>query len=163
MSYKFPKELVVVPCEDGHHWTLVKKFQFESDKLGTITCPKNMVTDFASIPPLNLIGVVAAIIGLIMGWSPFVGLALFVIMIAHLLLPTGSYTRAATIHDFLYSDRSLSRSDCDMVLYEAMVACKTIWWKRYLIWFNVRLFGWACWHGRRWKAYRVNSSSSHRQ
>lgn len=156
----FNDELIASPENDGRHWILKKRFQYQSSNFGKITCPKGMVTDFASIPPLNLIGVFFALVSTIFFPSviSLIGLilSLFVISISHLLRPTGSYTRAATIHDFLYSDRTRCRSDCDGILYEAMLVCGTIWWKRWLIWFNVRIFGWACWHGRRWTAYRKN-------
>jgi len=146
--------LTVTPDSSGKQWHLTKPFSMNSDKLGKITCPKGMTTDFASIPPLNLFGVAGAIIGLLGGIPWIVAIGLFVAAIAHTLQHIGSYTKAAVIHDYLYGQRVFSRADCDAVLLEGMIACGTSKWKRIAIYGNVRLFGWTCWHGRRWNEYR---------
>jgi hypothetical protein len=90
-----------------------------------IEVPAGEVTDFASIPRFL--------------WP--------------ILPPTGRYTRAAVIHDKLYSDHRkhlfhYSRAYADAVLMEAMRDCGCGWLVCYVIWFGVRLGGFVAWKGK---------------
>jgi hypothetical protein len=53
---------------------------------------------------------------------------------------------AAVVHDYLYSERLVSRKMADEVLAEAMKATGVTWWRRGPMWLGVRLFG-----GERWE------------
>lgn len=54
----------------------------------------------------------------------------------------GSIRDAAVLHDYLYSQDSVSRFDADYVLRIAMKELGAEWWKRWMVWAAVRLFGW---------------------
>lgn len=59
----------------------------------------------------------------------------------------GKSKKAAVVHDFLYSDevdvfnRALSRKECDLVFYEALIECKVAEFKARLFYYGVRLGG----------------------
>ncbi len=55
--------------------------------------------------------------------------------------PDGVYTKAAVIHDFLYSKAYVSRDQADHIFYEAMGVLGVNPWTRFLIFTAVRLFG----------------------
>lgn len=67
--------------------------------------------------------------------------------------PTGTYARAAVIHDYLYSAKLLelkdcntylqaTRKQCDQIFLEAMAANGTAFVPRYVMYYAVRAFGW---------------------
>lgn len=151
MTEPFPKPLCVTPNADGSKWRLDEPFQYAWRHYRYIDVPAGFRTDFASIPPLSLIGGLIASMASIVGWHGLFWAAMAVVLIAHLLLHTGSYTRAAVVHDWLYTTQQYSRRESDAMLFQAMGACGTHLWKRCVIWLAVRLFGWACWHGRKFK------------
>lgn len=62
-----------------------------------------------------------------------------------LLPPTGKYTCAAIVHDWLYWEQPVRRVDADRYFLEAMADCGTSWWERTLIYWGVRVGGWAPW------------------
>lgn len=89
-----------------------------------VTVPKKFHTDFASVPRLF--------------WVFFP--------------PTGTYARAAVLHDYLYSAPlveavgedthiQLDRKQCDKIFLEAMTSNGTAFVTRYLIYWAVRCFG----------------------
>lgn len=155
MHNQFPTPLKVTPHPDGVHWRLDAPFQYQWRIYKYIDVPEGFETDFASIPPLSLIGGIIASLASILGWHWLFWSAMAVVLISHLLLHTGSYLRAAVVHDWLYTTRDRSRLACDDILFEAMGACGTHLWKRCVIWAAVRCFGWACWHRRRLKHKRL--------
>ena len=58
------------------------------------------------------------------------------------LPPFGRYTRAAVVHDFLYSGQGLSRAIADAIFLEAMTDLGVGRWKRWVMYAGVRLGGW---------------------
>jgi len=100
-------------------YELVEPLRFEYTVNGggiEVTVPKGFVTDFASIPrPL---------------WSVFP--------------PCGKYTKAAIVHDYLYTRQGCSRFLADAVFREIMFQLKVPYWKRILIYYAVRFFGGYC-------------------
>ncbi len=59
------------------------------------------------------------------------------------------HTKAAVLHDWIYKThwRNLyTRKQADQIFYEAMLVGKTPRWKAKLMYYGVRLFGWAAWH-----------------
>ena len=85
--------------------------------------PIGFITDGASIPKLfwSFIG------------SPF----------------TGLYRRAALIHDYLYYIQTTKRSCADRVFLEAMKSLKVSLWKRRVMYYAVRGWGWKPWNKHR--------------
>lgn len=55
--------------------------------------------------------------------------------------PYNKGAKAAIIHDYLYKTRELPRDICDKIFLEAMEVLGVSWWKRNLMYLNVRLFG----------------------
>lgn len=101
---------------DGHNWLLTAAFTYLTDvgHIGAVHVPAGFVTDFASVPKVL--------------WN--------------LLPPTGSYGKAAVIHDFLYrTDGAATRAEADAILLEAMAALGVGWWTRRTIYYGVRIGG----------------------
>ena len=115
MQPHFTKPFELLPLADGRNFRLGHSFGFWSLKVGWVTAPEHFKTDLASIPRLF--------------WN--------------ILPPFGKYSAAAVIHDFLYRTHAQPRAVADAVLLEAMEACKVSAWQRNVIYYAVRLFGWA--------------------
>lgn len=115
---KFTSDLVV-KSYDETKWELTEEFYFyfsEDDKSTGVTVPKGFITDFASVPRIL--------------WS--------------ILPPTGRYTKAAVLHDFLYSNAShleLTRKQCDKMFLQGMGVLGVKRWVRNIIYRAVRIFG----------------------
>ena len=93
-----PKSPLVRAFGDNKFWMLAEDMRWTiGSSSDTIVVPKGFVTDFASIPK-----------GL---WS--LGLA-----------PNGQYTRAATIHDYLYWSQGCTKAQSDRLLLIAMKESK---------------------------------------
>jgi hypothetical protein len=91
---------------------------YESEVAGRIfVVPTGFETDLASVPRLPL---------------------------AYMLFG-GVGDAAAVVHDFLYSTQEVSREMADDVLEEAMRVSGVAGWRRYPMWFGVRLFGGSHW------------------
>lgn len=91
------QEGLLVRTEDGRHFTLAEELHFTRPaEVGgeTITVPMGAETDGASIPRA--------------AWD--------------ILPPFGAYWLAAVCHDWLYRGTQRSRSECDLILWEGMVA-----------------------------------------
>lgn len=108
---------------------LSEDFKYLTRKNLTVTCPKGMRTDLASIPRA-------------MRW---------------LFKGHNKYTYGAIPHDFLYSSlgrfegeegllHTFSRKQCDRVLYEACLDAGVPKWKAWSIYSGVRVGGWAAWN-----------------
>ncbi|MDR1279491.1 MAG: DUF1353 domain-containing protein [Opitutaceae bacterium] len=108
---------------------LAAPFVFESDTLGKIELEDGFVTDMASIPRLF--------------WRIFP--------------PSGRYTAAAIVHDWLYWFQAkeshltpkirITRKQADNVLMEAMTALGVPWLTRQTIYRAVRVGGGIAWRG----------------
>lgn len=53
----------------------------------------------------------------------------------------GPYAPAAVIHDWLYTEKPISRREADWVMFTAMRTLGVPRWKRILMFVSVRLFG----------------------
>lgn len=105
---------------DGKKWEVVGAFNYHTDvSLGgqppfTVKIPSGFLTDFASVPMIF--------------WNIF--------------SPTGSYGKAAVIHDFLYrGPHVVSKDTADKVFNEAMKALGTGFFTRTILYNAVRVFG----------------------
>ena len=126
----FTKEIIVALIPGGRKVRLVESFSYYVGKTDyltdhgiVITVPVGFVSDGASIPRF--------------AW-PIIGSPL-----------TGKYRAAAIIHDYCYFMQMFSREISDMIFLNAMKVLKVSKWKRYIIYWAVRMFGkWA------WKKHR---------
>ena len=122
----FSEPLTVTKLANGK-WKVERTFHYCVGYLGSsdiVEVPKGFESDFASVPR-----------GL---WN--------------LLPPDGPYTQSAVLHDFLYSKRGNSpegrnrtRKECDLIFLEAMVVLNVSAWKRYIMFWSVRIFGGLAW------------------
>lgn len=110
---------LIVKSYNTYQWELVEEFFFYFDaenRSSGITVPKKFITDFASVPKIL--------------WS--------------ILPPTGRYTKAALLHDYLYSNYckvDLSRKECDKMFLKAMQILGVKKSTRTTFYYAVRLFG----------------------
>ncbi len=125
----FTKKLIVSPMPNGITWELQQEFIYYvgSTLSGeAIYVPKGFKTDFASIPKIF--------------WS-IIG------------SPTGKYTGASVIHDYCYYKGMYTRKRSDQIFLEAMKVLKVSWWKRYSMYFAVRIGA-----GIPWRNYRAKDN-----
>ncbi len=110
---------LIVRSHNETKWQLTEEFKFYFEENGSkeyITVTKGFITDFASVPRIL--------------WS--------------ILPPTGRYTKAAVLHDFLYSNKSntnFTRKQCDKMFLQAMEILGVKKWVRRTIYRAVRIFG----------------------
>jgi hypothetical protein len=114
---KFPAHLEVRIPDDDKERELISDFIYLSDTVGIVFVPKGFKTDYASVPRVL--------------WS--------------ILPPTGKYTKAAVVHDYLYISKEFPREVADYVFLEAMVALGVNPIIRYSMWLGVRVGGWVVW------------------
>lgn len=94
-------------------------FTYTSDNGETVTVKKGFITDGASIPKI--------------AWSLIGG-------------PFGEYAYAAFVHDFSYCYKLFSRKVCDKIFKNAMKDLNVEWFKRNVMYWAVRMFGWIGWN-----------------
>ena len=129
----------VRPFDDSSDWILTTPLTYEiGETRERITVPAGFVTDFASVPR---------------------GLCT--------LLPgTGTYLRAAIVHDFLYWDQTCTKDEADAILRAAMIESDVSPWKREAIYAGVQLGGSRAWQSntqdRAQNLIRVLPSASRR-
>lgn len=117
----FTSALIVSPLPNGRNWRLMRSFTYHIGNRNSkfvVKVPKYFETDFASVPQF------------LWFWMPY----------------WGRYGKAAVIHDRLYQTHQVSRKMSDLIFYEAMVVGGTPKWKARLMYWGVRLGGWAAWH-----------------
>jgi hypothetical protein len=128
---KFLSRLTVTEIDDKV-FAVHEPFSYSSDLLAAqINVPVGFYTDFASVPRL---GIIYAILG----------------DCAH---------EPAVIHDWLYYTGITDRETSDDILLEAMEVKGISRWKRYPIWWGVRLGGWVAWHDHRKQGHSINDSA----
>jgi hypothetical protein len=112
---------------DGRKWKVLKAFEYLTQQSELVVVPVGFVTDFASIPKVL--------------WN--------------VLPPTGSYGKAAVVHDLLYRtavvrvttsigstyDRAIDRARADAIFLEAMQTLGVGWFTRSTIYSGVRVGG----------------------
>lgn len=125
-SFTTPLELEYV---DGHVWKVTREFDYylagnpefmvsaELAFAELIRVPAGFLTDFASVPKIF--------------WN--------------ILPPTGTYGKAAVVHDYLYQTGGLhgkyTKADCDSIFDDAMKVLGVPNWKRWIMYSAVSLFG----------------------
>lgn len=120
MEAKFLSKLVTEKVKEARGmfgratWELMVPLVYQSTVANTIfVVPSGFVTDFASVPRLPFLYDIAG--------------------------DTGH--ASAVIHDYLYRTSHLPRDVCDDVLLEALKVEGTPRWRRYLMYWGVRLGG----------------------
>ena len=125
-SFKTPLVVEVMPS--GKRFRLYNQFTYHVAKAKVdLVVPVGFETDFASIPRF-----------------------------ARLLIPKlGRYNKAAVLHDWLYRElasrfipSSNPRKLADMIFLDAMIDLGVKPWKRTLMYWAVRIGGWASWRKR---------------
>ncbi len=114
----FSRPLTVTKI-DNDLWVVEIPFLYYTGDDGFyIEVPDGTLTDFASVP-----GIFQSIIP-----------------------KDGSWTQAAVLHDYLYKSHIKSRKESDEIFLEAMGVLKVPDWKRYAMFYAVRLFGTPAWN-----------------
>ncbi len=124
MKNSFKTPLVVEVMPSGKRFRLHHEFTYRKKYGGgtaIISIPTGFETDFASIPRF-----------------------------ARILIPKlGRYNKAAVIHDWMYqSGKGYRRKFVDQFFLEAMSDLGVAKWKRYVMYWAVRLGGWMAWKKR---------------
>jgi hypothetical protein len=112
---------LILEYVDGRTWIVNQEFVYHiggSESGMAIVVPAGFPTDFASIPRVF--------------WR--------------VLPPTGTYGKAAVVHDFLYKSQAGTREWADAVFLEAMDVLGVPAWKKIVMYRAVRLFGWKSWN-----------------
>ncbi|AOZ01304.1 hypothetical protein BKK81_12110 [Cupriavidus sp. USMAHM13] len=107
--------------QDDGLWRLVEPLVYQSDVAGrTFEVPPGFETDLASVPRLPVV----------------------------YLLAGGTSNEAAVVHDFLYTKHPVRRAVADAVLREASAVTGVPAWRRWLMYWGVRLGGGPHWGGK---------------
>ena len=111
---RFLSNLLLQASDVDGAWVVAAPFSYESDVAGrVITVPAGFPTDLASTPRIPLVYEVAGNVA----------------------------TKAAVIHDYLYTSGRESRAIADAVLLEAAELAGGSWLQRWAMWVGVRIGG----------------------
>lgn len=114
MSQYLSKLILEAADEDGGKWRVVEPFHYDSDVAKrVITVPAGFLTDLASTPRIPIIYELCGNVA----------------------------TKAAVVHDYLYTSGRESRAIADAVLREAAALAGVSWWQRWAMWAGVRIGG----------------------
>lgn len=111
----------VLECADNQddgRWIVAAPIVYQSDVAACIfIIPAGFQTDLASVPRLPIV----------------------------FTLCGATSNEAACLHDWLYSAQPVDRAKADAVLREASECTGVPGWRRNLMYWGVRLFGWSHW------------------
>lgn len=97
---------------------LLEDLVYTDDEVGSITVPKEYVTDFASVRSLRI-------------WlNP-----LYATLV-------GYGNSSAAVHDALYEHQLFDRKTCDEVFFRALRSEGTAKWRSYIFYWGIRATGW---------------------
>ena len=111
---------LIVSKVKGKYWITERSFIYCIGEEGSqefVEVPKGFKTDFASVPKIL--------------WN--------------IIPPDGNYTQASVLHDFLYFKQMFTREKCDQIFLEAMGVLQVKKWKRNIMFWALRMFGWIGW------------------
>lgn len=117
-------EPLVVELVGKNEWSVYKEFIYIREPYPDgpkIIVPAGFGTDFASVPRI------------------------FWVFIS----PVDKHGKAAVLHDYMYRKEIFPRHQCDYIFKEAMSVTGVSGWKRFLIYWNVRIFGFFVWLKRK--------------
>jgi hypothetical protein len=145
------------PLDDGVNWLSTAKLKYVDPWGGLIIIPVGVRSDFASIPNLSLLGLIALLAALAgVQWFPSLAIpfyilaafAVWVIAIAEQFLHEGTWDNQAFLHDWMFKTRCRTFWQANWILFVSMVAKgapTTPLWKRLLIFGGVAAGGWFAW------------------
>lgn len=114
---------LIVKADFGSQWALDKDLIYQTPTDGLISVPRGFICDLASIP-----------------------------RIFQVLIPVNDkHRQAATLHDWLYYKKGIigqycyNRAQCDQMFLQAMAETGVSRWKRYSMFFAVRIGGYLAW------------------
>ena len=148
MGQGFKTPLICSPLPDGKTWRLESDLVWQWNDGTFEVCKSGMETDFASVPDLSLLaGLVAGMFHALGGrFQNLFWLALVIILLAKKIDDDPRTDAPACFHDQDYYERKKKRYVADWHLVVRMRANEVGWWKCFLYWLNLRLFGWFCWY-----------------
>lgn len=117
-------EPLIVELVGNNEWRVYKEFTYIREPYPDgpkIIVPAGFNTDFASVPRI------------------------FWIFIS----PVDRHGKAAVLHDYMYRTEMFPRHICDYIFKEAMTSINVAGWKKFLIYWNVRIFGFFVWLKRK--------------
>ena len=117
-------EPLIVELIGKNKWSVYKEFTYIREPYpngAKIIVPERFITDFASVPRIF--------------WA--------------FISPVDTHGKAAVLHDYLYREEVYPRHICDEIFREAMIATGVPKWKVFLIYWNVRIFGFFVWLKRK--------------
>lgn len=117
----FLTECVLRVGIDTDEWILDEDLVYETDVGEIIRVPAGFNTDLASIPRA-----------------------------LHAVIPlNGKHRKAAVVHDYLYVTQKKTREASDAIFLEAMRTSGVRYTQRYVMYWGVRIGGWAPWRARK--------------
>jgi hypothetical protein len=126
------KLIVEVPLIDNGYRTLQQDLIYETP-FRSFIIPKGFKTDYASVPKVF--------------WN--------------ILPPTGVYTYAAVLHDYLYHTGIVSKEDADKLFYDVMLELGVSKVKAYGMYKAVDMFGFKAWNDHKKRRDNENRNSFH--
>lgn len=117
-AFLTPLDLRDADDKDDGQWIVAAPLVYQSDVAGmTFTVPAGFKTDLASVPRIPIVYELAG----------------------------DTSSKAAVVHDFLYTSKIVARSMADAILREASAVTCVPAWRRSLMYYGVRAFGWSHW------------------
>lgn len=158
----------IYPGNPENPYELARKVNYNNG-IVNVWCDEEFVWDGASIPALWVLLPWLVTLGLhdaaamdcIPSWCVWLATAMLLavtIRIAPYLQKMGRHARGACFHDKLYRMGEVSRAIADAIFLEMMRYDGVPWEARWLIYLNVRLFGWKPY--RHWAAVRTANAES---
>ena len=145
------------PQPDGVNWVSHGKMKYVDPWGALIIIQTGETSDFASIPNLSLLGLIALLVALAgVQWFPsliipfyfLAAFAIWVIAIAEQFLHEGTWDDASFLHDHLFRTRCRTFWQSNWILFVAMAAkggAQTPLWKRCIIFVGVAVGGYFAW------------------
>ena len=154
----FTSRLEVTPLDDGRKWRLIRTFRYHVGSLGSgvvITIPAGFVTDFASSPrifwpvlsPWGKWGKAAVVHDLLYQRQGYGEWRTKIQWLSAKGKEVDGETLGAMPHLYPFFDWTpTTRKWADHIFLEAMGVLGVAPWRRRLMYWGVRLFGWLAWN-----------------
>ena len=153
----FTSRLEVTPLDDGRRWRLIRSFRYHvhTRYSGTIiTVPAGFITDFASSPrifwpivsPWGKWGKAAIVHDLLYQRQEYGEWRIKILWLSAEGKEVDGKTLGAILNPYSFFDRTpIARKWADCVFLEAMEVLGVAPWRRRLMYWGVRVFGWSAW------------------
>ena len=142
----------LVPQADGWNWQLDGKLAVRLPDGRIVEIPDKFKTDLASVPPLGVVGGIVMLLGWLLQlatpWADVIVIAGFLVCVASAYIKAfGKYTYSAVFHDWMWRTQAFSFVVSNWYLLQGMKSERTAGWIRWLMWFNVMIFGGGIYRG----------------